>query len=165
MRYWAPASAGEAAGVGSPTLDVSRILPYTGQMTLKTPMPLRPLLLATAYIASITSGSSAALAQSADLAPSTQTTPASPPGDTIRLSAAERDAILNSNTVESAAIARGEREEADTPGLGIHGEVGLAVGSNGLRSAYGVAAIPLGDNAGAVVSFESTQFGGYRQRR
>jgi hypothetical protein len=129
-------------------------------MTRKTPMLLRPFLLATASIAG---GSSVAVAQ--NQAPSTQTTPAPQPGDTIRLSDAERDAILNSNTVESAAIARGEREETDKSSLGIHGEVGAAIGSNGLRSAYGVAAIPLGDNAGAVVSFESTQFGGYRQRR
>ena len=134
-------------------------------MTCKTPMLLRPLLLATACIASITSGSSAALAQNLAPAPSTQTTPASPPTDTIRLSDAERDAILNSNTVESAAIARGERSESDKPGLGIHGEVGAAIGTNGFRSAYGVAAIPLGDNAGAVVSFESTQYGGYRRGR
>jgi len=126
-------------------------------MTRNMPSLLRPLLLTTVCIAGIASGPSAALAQSLP--------PARSPGDTIRLSDAERDSILNSNTVESAAIARGEREQSDKPGLGIHGEVGAAIGSNGLRSAYGVAKIPLGDNAGAVVSFESTQFGGYRQRR
>jgi hypothetical protein len=131
-------------------------------MTRQQPTPLHPVLLAIACIVSVPT---VALAQSNDPAPPAQTLPAPPPGDTIRLSDAERDAILNSNTVESAAIARGEREETDKSSLGIHGEVGAAIGSNGLRSAYGVAAIPLGDNAGAVVSFESTQFGGYRQRR
>ncbi|WP_277970283.1 hypothetical protein [Sphingomonas echinoides] len=133
-------------------------------MTRKMLTPLRPFLLATACIASVTGGSSGAFAQSVDPAPVAPATP-TPSTDTIRLSDAERDAILNSNTVESAAIARGEREETGKPGLGIHGEVGAAIGTNGYRSAYGVAAIPLGDNAGAVVSFESTQFGGYRQRR
>ncbi|SDA15729.1 hypothetical protein SAMN03159340_00741 [Sphingomonas sp. NFR15] len=89
--------------------------------------------------------------------------PAPPPGDTIRLSDAERDAILDSNTVESAAAARGEARDAGGPG--IHGEIGAMIGSNGTRGAYGVAAIPLGDNAGAVVSFESSRFGGYRRGR
>ena len=139
-------------------------------MTRKMLTPLRPFLLATACVASVTGGSSGASAQSVDPAPVAQAAPTptptpTPSTDTIRLSDAERDAILNSNTVESAAIARGEREESGKPGLGIHGEVGAAIGTNGYRSAYGVAAIPLGDNAGAVVSFESTQFGGYRQRR
>jgi len=130
-------------------------------MTCKLPTSLRPFLLATACV---TSGSSHVLAQTLDPAPADQTR-STPPTDTIRLSDAERDAILNSNTVESAAIARGERSESNKPGLGIHGEVGAAIGTNGFRSAYGVAAIPLGDNAGAVVSFESTQYGGYRRGR
>lgn len=135
-------------------------------MTPKTPALLRPLLLATACVASLAVWPTAALAQVTEPVPAPQTSPLPPPaGDTIRLSDAERDAILNSNTVESAAIARGERSDSDKAGLGIHGEVGVAVGSNGLRSTYGVAAIPLGDNAGAVVSFESTQFDGYRRRR
>ena len=127
------------------------------------PTPFRLLSLATMCLVSVIGGASQAVAQSLDPAPAAQTTP-TPPTDTIRLSDAERDAILTSNTVESAAIARGERDESGKAALGIHGEVGVAVGSNGLRSAYGVAAIPLGDNAGAVVSFESTQFGGYRPR-
>jgi hypothetical protein len=148
----------------SPGLDVPRILPYTRLMTRMMPTPFRPILLAIAGLSSVPFGSTAALAQGSDPAPSAQVTPA-PAGDTIRLSDAERDAILNSNTVESAAIARGERDDTGKPPLGIHGEVGAAVGTNGYRSAYGVAAIPLGDNAGAVVSFESTQYGGYRRRR
>jgi len=96
-------------------------------------------------------------------APAPSDQPAPPSGDTIRLSDRERDAILDSNTVESAAAARGE--SARPGGPGIHGEVGAMIGSNGTRGAYGVAAIPLGDNAGAVVSFESSQFGGYRRNR
>ena len=99
-------------------------------------------------------------------APAPSDQPAPPSGDTIRLSDRERDAILDSNTVESAAAARGELDASGRPGgPGIHGEVGAMIGSNGTRGAYGVAAIPLGDNAGAVVSFESSQFGGYRRNR
>jgi hypothetical protein len=33
------------------------------------------------------------------------------------------------------------------------------IGTHGTRGAYGTAAIPLGDNAGAVVSFESSRYG------
>jgi len=94
----------------------------------------------------------------------TATTPApAAPSDTRRLSDAERDAILDSNTVESAAVARGEDVESENGTRGIHGEVGAMIGSNGTRAAYGTAAVPLGDNAGAVVSFESSRFGGYRR--
>ncbi|CAN5347984.1 hypothetical protein BH10PSE15_BH10PSE15_05840 [soil metagenome] len=89
-----------------------------------------------------------------------------PSGDTRRLTDAQRDAILDSNTIESAARARGEMDGSDAPGrAAIHGEVGAMVGSNGLRSVYGAAEIPLGGNAGAAVSFESTRFGGYRRSR
>src|SRR4051812_22925072 len=63
-------------------------------------------------------------------------------GDTIRLSDQERNAILDSNTVESAAAARGELDESGAPSRGIHGEIGAMIGSNGTRGAYGVAAIP-----------------------
>jgi hypothetical protein len=33
------------------------------------------------------------------------------------------------------------------------------VGSHGTRGIYGTAAVPLGDNAGAVVSFENSRYG------
>lgn len=100
-------------------------------------------------------------------APSTTTAPATtqPTGDTIRLSDKERDAILNSNTVESAAAARGERLGPGSGGPGIHGEIGAMIGSNGTRGIYGTAAIPLGYNAGAVVSFESSQYNWPRRSR
>jgi hypothetical protein len=41
--------------------------------------------------------------------------------------------------------------------------VGVMIGSHGTRGVYGAADIPLGDNAGASVSFESSRFG-YRRR-
>jgi hypothetical protein len=84
-------------------------------------------------------------------------------GDTIRLTDEQRDKILDSNTIESAARARGEIDDGGAPRPGIHGEIGAMVGSNGTRGIYGTAAVPLGDNAGAVVSFESSRYG-YRRR-
>ena len=70
--------------------------------------------------------------------------------------------ILDNNTEEKAAAARGELPGSEGAGRGIHGEVGVMIGSNGTRGAYGTADIPLGDNAGATVSFETSRFG-YRR--
>ena len=83
-------------------------------------------------------------------------------GDTIRLTDEQRQAVLDKNTVESAAAARGEMTGPDRAKLEVHGEVSAFVGSNGSRGISGTAAVPLGDNAGAVVSFESSRFG-YRR--
>lgn len=46
----------------------------------------------------------------------------------------------------------------------VHGEFGAMIGTGGARGVFGTAAIPIGDNAGAVVSFESTRFGDRRYR-
>ncbi len=46
----------------------------------------------------------------------------------------------------------------------IHGEFGAMVGTGGARGLYGVAAIPLGEDAGAIVSFENSRFGNRRYR-
>ena len=48
---------------------------------------------------------------------------------------------------------------SDSPARGIHGEMGVMVGTNGARALYGTALIPLGDNAGARISFETSRFG------
>lgn len=45
----------------------------------------------------------------------------------------------------------------------IHGEVGAMIGTGGARGMYGTAAIPLGENGGAIVSFEHSQFGDRRR--
>jgi len=87
--------------------------------------------------------------------------PAAP--DTVRLTDAQRSAILDTNTMESAAAARGELTGQERAGRGIHGEVGVMVGTNGTRGIYGVAEIPLGDKAAATVAFESSRYGGYRR--
>ena len=104
----------------------------------------------------------AAGAQSAPVVAPVQPTPA-PETDTIRLTDEQRLAILDHTTPESAAAARGEMPESERKTLGIHGEVGAMIGSNGTRALYGAAQVPLGDNAAATVSFESSGFGYPRQ--
>jgi hypothetical protein len=49
-------------------------------------------------------------------------------------------------------------------GLPIHGEFGALIGTGGMRSVYGTAAIPIGENGGAIVSFENSRFGQRRPR-
>jgi len=71
-------------------------------------------------------------------------------------------AILDGNTAESAAVARGELPDSEDARRGVHGEIGAMIGTHGARAIYGTAAIPLGDHADAVVSFESSSFG-YRR--
>ena len=120
-----------------------------------------PILLA---IASMFSFSISCVAQSTESGTPMSVRPA--PGaseDTIRLTDAERNTILGNNTVESAATARGEQGMSLSGGRGIHGEMGVMLGSNGARGVYGIAEVPLGDNAGAVVSFKSSRFGRVRR--
>jgi hypothetical protein len=111
----------------------------------------------------------AAAAQSAPAAAPAQPAPAqpapAPDTDTIRLTDEQRLAILDHTTPESVAAARGEMPESERRALGIHGEVGAAIGTNGMRSLYGVAQVPLGDNAAATVAFESSQYGYPRRAR
>lgn len=109
---------------------------------------LTPFLIALA-------ASSAALAQGPDVGG----------GRIYSLEPEEKARLLDSATESSAESAR-----AGLPGGGggvgqIHGEIGAMIGTGGARGAYGVAAIPLGERAGAVVSFESSQFGQSPRRR
>jgi hypothetical protein len=130
-------------------------------MTHRTPSHFRSLAIALAFVAGASCGATASFAQSA---PAPATTQVAPPSatDTIRLTDAQRMAILDSNTEESAAAARGELAESGGIDRGIHGEVGVMIGSQGSRGVFGTADIPLGDHAAASVSFESSRFG-YRR--
>lgn len=101
------------------------------------------------------------LAQSAAAPMVAQPAPDAAP-DIVRLSDEQRNAILAGNTVESAAAARGEMSGAERAARGVHGEVGVMIGTNGTRGIYGVAAIPLGEHGEAVVSFENSRYG-YRR--
>ncbi len=118
-------------------------------------------------LALVTAASCWSTAAFAQATPAPTTTAPAPPTttDTVRLTDEQRTAILDKNAEDSAVAARRELMGAGGIGRGIHGEVGAMIGSNGTRAAYGTAAIPLGNNAGAVVSFETSHFGGYRYRR
>lgn len=111
---------------------------------------MKPIILVLASAVSILSSS--AMAQVA------------PSGDTLTLTPAEKAQLLDRNTEDSVDAARaGIAGDGGSRDRAIHGEMGVMVGTNGTRGAYGTAAIPLGDNAGAVVSFESSRYGGYRR--
>ncbi|WBO24218.1 hypothetical protein [Sphingomonas abietis] len=86
-----------------------------------------------------------------------QSTPLADP-DTLSLTDAQKSELLAHDTESSVDAARTGLGSGG-PDRRIHGEVGVMVGSNGARGAYGTAAIPLGDNAGAMVSVESSHYG------
>jgi len=92
-------------------------------------------------------GSGPALAQSA--------APAA--AETLSLTPEEKADIVAHQTEASVDAAR-----AGLAGSGdgrIHGEIGAIVGSHGTRDIYGTAAIPLGADAGATISFERSHYG------
>ncbi len=79
--------------------------------------------------------------------------------DVVRLSAAEREAAINGG--------RGELPINGAPGLGdgkIHGEMGMAVGSNGMRALYGSTVVPLGTTGQLGLAFSTVQGGRWRAR-
>lgn len=90
-----------------------------------------------------------------------QTAPSAIPR-TLSLTDEQKMALLNGNTEDGVDAARAGLGGSGNAGRGIHGEVGAVIGSHGTRGAFGVAAIPLGNDAGAVVSFESSRFGARR---
>jgi hypothetical protein len=131
-------------------------------MTHLTQSHLRAFPLALALVAGASCWSTASFAQSTPEPPTTTTTTQPAPStdtDTVRLTDKERMEILDKNTEDSAAAARGELTGSGSGGRGIHGELGAMIGSHGTRGAYGAAEIPLGDNAAATVSIESSRFG------
>ena len=130
-------------------------------MTHATTPSFRAFPIALVLIAGASCWPAACFAQSATAPVTAQSAP-SATDDTIRLTDEQRWKILNGNTVESAAAARGELPDSGNAGRGIHGEVGVMIGSHGTRGAYGTADIPLGNNASATVSVESSTFG-YRR--
>jgi len=80
--------------------------------------------------------------------------------DTLSLTDAQKADLLNHNTEISVDRARaGLDGDGDAPSRQIHGEFGAMIGTKGTRGAFGTVAIPIGDHAGAVVSFESSRYG------
>lgn len=84
-------------------------------------------------------------------------------GGTLSLSDDEKSDLLAQNTESSVEAARAGLGNGGSKA--IHGEMGVMIGTHNTHSIYGTAAIPLGNNAGAVVSFESSRYGGYYGRR
>jgi dihydroxyacetone kinase len=78
---------------------------------------------------------------------------------TIRLSPEQIAKVRDSDTETAATATTAADLSGRAIGKGIHGEVGMAIGTNGARGVFGTAAIPLGENAGAVISFEDSRFG------
>jgi hypothetical protein len=85
------------------------------------------------------------------------------PSPVQRLSEAQVEQIL----AEAAAKREAAEVAALAPKPGIHGEVGVEVGTGGHRAAYGTAVVPLGsDGSSATVSFAtSTGRDQWRRRR
>jgi hypothetical protein len=92
----------------------------------------------------------AAAAQAADPAPPT----------TYQLTPAQK--------AELAAASDEKKADPAADGLGgarhraVHGEVGAMIGTGGARSLFGTAAIPIGEDGGAILSFENSRFGTIR---
>lgn len=82
-----------------------------------------------------------------------------------RLSPAEIEQVLDTAARKrEAAESRpwaAELNEDELPPP-IHGEVGFSIGTDGYRSAFGTAIVPLSDDGLAILSFETDQF---RSRR
>lgn len=85
--------------------------------------------------------------------------PAAP--GTIRLTPEQREAALE----DGAARPRTDIDGNPLPDRAIHGEMGVAIGTGGYRSAYGTAVVPLGDNGAAAFSYETDRFNTRRRRR
>jgi hypothetical protein len=67
---------------------------------------------------------------------------------------------------EAAAVRNMKAENQIANGIardgGIHGEMGVAVGTGGYSSIFGTAVMPLGQNGALALSFENTQNDPYR---
>lgn len=83
------------------------------------------------------------------------------PAQIIRLTPAEKAAALEGGS-EAKADAALNRAAGGGTDRAIHGEVGAMIGTGGARGVFGTAAIPLGDNAGAIISFEKSRYGNPR---
>ena len=73
----------------------------------------------------------------------------------------------NARLAQAAAKREAAEVEALAPKPGIHGEVGVEVGTGGHRAAFGTAYVPLGKDSGATVTFvtqSGPQYYGRRRR-
>jgi len=78
-----------------------------------------------------------------------------------RIEAAKEAAAVR-NMKSDASVVSGSPSDR-----GVHGEVGVAIGTGGYRSVFGAAALPLGQSGLFAFSFENSQFDqgrSYRRR-
>jgi hypothetical protein len=79
-------------------------------------------------------------------------------GEIIRLTPQQQAEVLDSASEKAS--------DATLTGGGgdrlIHGEIGAMIGTGGARGVFGTAAIPLGENGGAIISFEQSRYGRVR---
>ena len=73
------------------------------------------------------------------------------------------EAWLNEEPVRGVA-ATAQQDVAPVRDRAIHGEVGFALGSNGYRSAYGIANMPLGDSSDLTVAVAGAHSDGFKTR-
>ena len=85
--------------------------------------------------------------------------PAVPLAPVHNLSEAERDRILDQAAAKHRSVGIvAEDLGADEPRRPVYGEVGFGIGTDGYRSAYGTAVVPL-DDGFAILSFDRTTLG------
>lgn len=79
--------------------------------------------------------------------------PVAAQAETIRLTPEQAEAAIEAGAAKKA---RTSQALPDMPQLdrGVHGEVGMAIGTGGYRSMYGVVGVPLGDTGGVVLGFD-----------
>ena len=85
------------------------------------------------------------------------------PPQTYSLTPQQRADLLNASSRDPSKSPITE-DLGDGSSRQIHGEVGVMIGTGGERGMFGTAAIPLGSDAGAVISFESNRFRDRRYR-
>jgi hypothetical protein len=79
-------------------------------------------------------------------------TPVMVSAETIRLTPEQADAAIEAGAARRA-LPDGGLSDSSPSDRAVHGEVGVAVGTGGYRSFYGVAGMPLGDSGSLVLGY------------
>jgi len=78
--------------------------------------------------------------------------PVAAQAETIRLTPGQAEAAIEAGAARKAK-ATDALPELPQLDRGVHGEVGVAVGTGGYRSVYGVVGVPLGDTGGLTLGY------------
>ena len=81
------------------------------------------------------------------------------PGKVISLTPEQKREALDSGGAGATGSVADLSGQRDSGAGRIHGEIGAMIGTGGARGVYGTAAVPLGENAGAIISFENSRYG------